>query len=153
MTPISILHEAEIEVWEAVQFYENRSAGLGLDFEKEIKTATELIQQSPWSVAGPEGRHAQVLDPLSPVLRRLCRAQRLCVDHCLCPLQEETRILVWVCQEGGTSTRTTARIVRRLLSDGRRAAVSLTDAKAKPCVPGPGTFAASGFPPVHLRSG
>ncbi len=47
MTPITILHEAEMELWEAVEFYENRCAGLGLDFEKEIKAALELIQQSP----------------------------------------------------------------------------------------------------------
>jgi hypothetical protein len=26
MTPVSILHEAEIELWEAVQFYEHRCA-------------------------------------------------------------------------------------------------------------------------------
>jgi hypothetical protein len=47
MTPITILHEAEIELWEAVQFYEGRCAGLGLDFEKEIKAAIELIRRSP----------------------------------------------------------------------------------------------------------
>jgi toxin ParE1/3/4 len=47
MTPLTILHEAEIELWEAVQFYENRCVGLGLDFEKEIKAAIETIQQSP----------------------------------------------------------------------------------------------------------
>ena len=47
MTPILVLHEAEIELWEAAVFYENRCAGLGLDFEKEIKTALEGIQQAP----------------------------------------------------------------------------------------------------------
>jgi plasmid stabilization system protein ParE len=47
MTPIVILHEAEMELWEAVEFYESRSPGLGLDFEKEIKAALQLIQQSP----------------------------------------------------------------------------------------------------------
>jgi hypothetical protein len=47
MTPIVILHEAQTELWEAVEFYDNRSAGLGLDFEKEIKAALEIIQQSP----------------------------------------------------------------------------------------------------------
>lgn len=52
MTPVTILHEAEMELWEAVQFYENRCAGLGLDFEREIKVAIEFIQQSPerWPV-------------------------------------------------------------------------------------------------------
>lgn len=47
MTPITILHEAEIELWEAVQFYESRCAGLGLDFEGEVKTAVDAIRQSP----------------------------------------------------------------------------------------------------------
>ena len=41
MTSIVILDEAEIELWEAVGFYENRCAGLGLDFVKEIKAALE----------------------------------------------------------------------------------------------------------------
>ncbi len=36
MTPATILHEAELELWEAVRFYEDRCAGLGLDFEREI---------------------------------------------------------------------------------------------------------------------
>ena len=29
MTPVTILHEAEVELWEAVEFYEHRCAGLG----------------------------------------------------------------------------------------------------------------------------
>ena len=41
MTPVVILHEAEIELWQAVEFYESRCAGLGLDFAKEIKAALE----------------------------------------------------------------------------------------------------------------
>ena len=47
MTSVIILHEAELELWEAVEFYENRCAGLGLDFEKEAKAALEIIRQSP----------------------------------------------------------------------------------------------------------
>lgn len=52
MTPVFILHEAEIELWEAVEFYENRCPGLGLDFEREIKAAVDCIRQSPgrWPV-------------------------------------------------------------------------------------------------------
>ena len=105
MTPVTILHEAEIELWEAVLFYENRCAGLGLDFEREIEAAVELIQQSPgrWP---PQKDGTQVLDPPLPVLRRLCHARRPCVDHRLCPLQKETRILVWPHEEGRTPTRT-----------------------------------------------
>jgi hypothetical protein len=47
MTSVFILHEAEVELWEAVAFYEDKCAGLGLDFEKEAKTAVEIIQKSP----------------------------------------------------------------------------------------------------------
>ena len=47
MTPATILHEAEVELWEAVEFYESKRVGLGLDFEKAVKAAVELIQQSP----------------------------------------------------------------------------------------------------------
>lgn len=47
MTPATILHEAEIELWEAVRFYESRCVGLGLDFEGQIKAAVEIIRQSP----------------------------------------------------------------------------------------------------------
>jgi plasmid stabilization system protein ParE len=47
MTSVSILREAEIELWEAVQFYEHRCAGLGLDFEREVKASIDLIQQAP----------------------------------------------------------------------------------------------------------
>lgn len=47
MIPVTILHEAETELWEAVAFYESRSSGLGLDFEKEIKDSVHLLQQFP----------------------------------------------------------------------------------------------------------
>jgi len=47
MTGVTVLHEAETELWEAVQFYEGRCAGLGLDFAKEIRAAVESIQQFP----------------------------------------------------------------------------------------------------------
>jgi toxin ParE1/3/4 len=47
MTPVIILHEAEVELWQAVEFYEKRYPGLGLDFEKEVKAALEIIQRSP----------------------------------------------------------------------------------------------------------
>jgi len=30
MTATTILHEAELELWEAVEYYESRSPGLGL---------------------------------------------------------------------------------------------------------------------------
>jgi len=47
MIPVTILHEAEAELREAVAFYESRSSGLGLDFAKEIKDSVHLLQQFP----------------------------------------------------------------------------------------------------------
>ena len=50
--PIKLIHEAEIELWESVEFYETQVAGLGLDFQSEIRSALKIIQQSPelWPV-------------------------------------------------------------------------------------------------------
>ena len=45
--PIRLIKEAEIELWESVDFYENQVAGLGLDFESEIRNALRIIQQNP----------------------------------------------------------------------------------------------------------
>lgn len=47
MTAATILHEAEVELWEAVAYYESRSSGLGLDFEVEIEASVHSITQSP----------------------------------------------------------------------------------------------------------
>ncbi len=43
----TILHEAEMELWEAVEYYETRSPGLGLDLQAEIQGAVEAIAESP----------------------------------------------------------------------------------------------------------
>lgn len=47
MTPVVGLREAESELQEAIQFYENRCGGLGLDLAEEIKAAIDLIQRHP----------------------------------------------------------------------------------------------------------
>jgi hypothetical protein len=46
MTQATILHEAEVELWEAVVYYEERAAGLGLDFEAEVKRSVQTICES-----------------------------------------------------------------------------------------------------------
>jgi hypothetical protein len=43
----TILHEAEVELWEAVAYYEEQSAGLGLDFEIEIERTIQTIRHFP----------------------------------------------------------------------------------------------------------
>jgi len=43
----TILHEAEVELWEAVAYYEEQSAGLGLDFEAEIEKTIQTIRHFP----------------------------------------------------------------------------------------------------------
>jgi hypothetical protein len=45
MTAPTILHEAEVELWEAVEYYESRSPGLGLDFQAEIEASVHAISQ------------------------------------------------------------------------------------------------------------
>lgn len=47
MTPVTLLREAENELWEAVAYYETRSAGLGLDFLAVIEHALRSVRQSP----------------------------------------------------------------------------------------------------------
>ena len=47
MTPATILHEAEVELWEGVEYYEDRQPGLGLDFLQEIKWSIETIRSAP----------------------------------------------------------------------------------------------------------
>jgi len=43
----TILHEVEVELWEAVAYYEEQSAGLGLDFEAEIEGTIQMIRHFP----------------------------------------------------------------------------------------------------------
>ena len=45
--PATMLPEAEVELWEAVAYYEDKASGLGLDFEAEIERAIKTIQQAP----------------------------------------------------------------------------------------------------------
>ncbi len=47
MTDATILHEAEMELREAMSYYEDKAAGLGLDFEAEIEQAVETICEFP----------------------------------------------------------------------------------------------------------
>lgn len=47
MTAVSLLHEAELELWEAVAYYEDKADGLGLDFAAEVEQALEILSESP----------------------------------------------------------------------------------------------------------
>jgi len=47
MKAITILHEAEKELGEAVEYYESQSPGLGLDFQAEIEASVQAISESP----------------------------------------------------------------------------------------------------------
>jgi plasmid stabilization system protein ParE len=47
MTDVTILHEAEVELWEAVAYYEERAIGLGLDFEIEIERSVQAVAEHP----------------------------------------------------------------------------------------------------------
>ena len=47
-----MLHEAEVELWEDVAYYEEKSPGLGLDLMAEIRQTVLTIRSSPerWHV-------------------------------------------------------------------------------------------------------
>lgn len=64
MTLVSLLHEAEIELWEAVAYYEEKAPGLGLDFAAEIESVIQELSIAPdrW--------------PLRPDGTRRCLTQR-----------------------------------------------------------------------------
>ena len=47
MTAVTILYEAEAELWDAVEYYESRLPGLGFDFQTEIEASVQTIAQSP----------------------------------------------------------------------------------------------------------
>jgi plasmid stabilization system protein ParE len=47
MTDVTILPEAEVELWEAVAHYEDLARGLGLDFEAEIERSVQAIADHP----------------------------------------------------------------------------------------------------------
>ena len=47
MMPVTILHEAEVEMWDAVAYYEDKSRGLGLDFEAEVERSVDTVKRFP----------------------------------------------------------------------------------------------------------
>jgi L-amino acid N-acyltransferase YncA len=47
MTDATILPEAEVELWEAVAYYEQKAPGLGLDFEFEVEQSVQAICDAP----------------------------------------------------------------------------------------------------------
>ena len=47
MTPVTLIHEAEIELCEAVAYYEEKASGLGLDFASEIERSLQILSEAP----------------------------------------------------------------------------------------------------------
>ena len=54
MKRIIVHSEAELELWQAVAYYESKSVGLGLDLEQEVSRALADIQEDParWPIKG-----------------------------------------------------------------------------------------------------
>lgn len=47
MIPVTVLHEAEVELWAAVEYYEGQSRGLGFVFEAEVERSLLAISEFP----------------------------------------------------------------------------------------------------------
>lgn len=58
MTGVTILREAEVELWEAVAYYEDKSHGLGLAFQTEVERSVQTIAEYPerWPVRADSTR-------------------------------------------------------------------------------------------------
>ncbi|MBI3399604.1 MAG: type II toxin-antitoxin system RelE/ParE family toxin [Deltaproteobacteria bacterium] len=52
MKRVIIHHDAELELWQAVEYYETKCAGLGLDLEQEMSRILADIREAPerWPV-------------------------------------------------------------------------------------------------------
>jgi len=48
MRSVTLHHEAEIELWHAVDYYEEIATGLGLDLEKEVRQAIARMRKKPY---------------------------------------------------------------------------------------------------------
>ena len=44
---VVLLHDAEIEFWESVDYYEEQCSGLGIRFKEEVERFLEKIQTDP----------------------------------------------------------------------------------------------------------
>ncbi len=51
MLPVTILHQAELELWDTAKYYESKSASLGADFLAEMEEAVLFIQEAPFRQA------------------------------------------------------------------------------------------------------
>jgi len=47
MMGVTVLQEAEAELWEAVAYYEDRAPGLGLDFVTETERSIQAVAEQP----------------------------------------------------------------------------------------------------------
>ena len=45
---LDVLHDAEIEFWESVEYYERKSPGLGIRFREEVDLFVDKIQSNPF---------------------------------------------------------------------------------------------------------
>jgi len=86
MIPVTVLHEAEVELWEAVDYYETRCPGLGLDFLRQVEAGLITVRISPdlWPVR-EDGTRRYLLHRFPYVVVYLHLEDRLwviAVAHC-----------------------------------------------------------------------
>ena len=45
--PVTLLLQAEVELWDTAEYYESKSSGLGIDFLDEMKGGVQSIREAP----------------------------------------------------------------------------------------------------------
>lgn len=88
MKPVVFEHEAEIEFYNSVAFYEERIPGLGAKFDSELQLAVSDIQKDPsWFglIQGDQGIRKLVMQGFPFVLYFVDRPEEIwivAVAHC-----------------------------------------------------------------------
>ncbi len=68
MKPVIFSPEAEEEWFQFVNYYEERKPGLGLEFERAVRSSAEIIAKNPqhWPKVGSTQRYVMTRFPFSP---------------------------------------------------------------------------------------
>ena len=86
MTAVTLLHEAEVELWEAVAYYEDKASGLGLDFADEVERCLQSVNEAPerWPLR-PDGTRRLLTQRFPYLIVYLCENEHvwvIAIAHC-----------------------------------------------------------------------
>lgn len=86
MTAVTLLHEAEIELWDAVAYYEEKASELGLDFANEVEHCFQIVSEAPerWPLR-PDGTRRFLTQRFPYLIVYMCENDQvwvIAIAHC-----------------------------------------------------------------------